>query len=184
MAQEWEIKSLGHACAATGEPFADGQTLVCCLIQTQEGYERRDYSLQGWDTARPANVISFWRTVYKAPPPPAPEPIRKETAESLLRQFMAKDDFSRANAIYILALMLERKRILVEKDIHTREDGVKLRIYEHKKTGEIFAIPDPNLKLADLDRVQREVEELLGISPNESASDAAPAEAQANDARA
>ncbi|MCS6772415.1 MAG: hypothetical protein NZ740_10410 [Kiritimatiellae bacterium] len=175
MAQDWDIKAVGHACAATGEPFVDGQTLVCCLVRTAEGYERLDYSLEGWERAHPDHVLSHWRTVYRAPPPPAPEPIRKETAESLLRQFMAKDDYSKANAIYILALLLERKRILVEKDVQIREDGVKLRIYEHRKTGEVLAIPDPQLKLAELDRVQREVEELLGVGRESSESEASPA---------
>ncbi len=164
MAQDWDIKARGHVCAATGEAFADGQPLVCCLVRTAEGYERRDYSIAGWESAPPADIVSFWRTKYEAPPPPAPEAIKKETAESLLRQYMAKDDFSRANAIYILALMLERKRILAEKDVQVREDGSKLRIYEHKKTGEIFTIPDPQLKLTELESVQKEVEDLLGLS--------------------
>lgn len=164
MAQDWDIKARGHVCAATGEAFVDGQSLVCCLVRTAEGYERRDYSIAGWESAPPADRVSFWRTTYESPPPPAPEAIKKETAESLLRQYMAKDDFSRANAIYILALMLERKRILSEKDVQVREDGTKLRIYEHKKTGEVFTIPDPQLKLTELEGVQKEVEDLLGIS--------------------
>lgn len=166
MAQDWQIKPLGHACAATGAAFEAGQTIVCCLVRTAEGYDRRDFSMAGWETARPPEVVSYWKTVYRTPPPPAPEPIRRETAESLLRQFIAKEDFSRANAIYILAVMLERKRLLIEKDVQIRGDGTKLRIYEHKKTGEIFTIPDPNLSLADLESVQREVEELLGGGPS------------------
>lgn len=164
MAQDWEIKARGHACAGTGEPFVDGQSLVSCLLHTPEGYERRDYSESGWASAPRDQIVSFWKTRYEAPPPPAPEALKKETAESLLRHFMAKEDYSRVNAIYILAVMLERKRVLAEKDVQFREDGTKIRIYEHKKTGEVFTIPDPQLKLNELDSVQREVEELLGLN--------------------
>jgi hypothetical protein len=164
MAQDWDIKARGHTCAATGDAFADGQEIVCCLVRTPDGFERRDYSTAGWNARPSGEVISFWKTVYRAPPPPAPEALKKETAESLLRRFMAKDDFSRKNAIYILALMLERKRVLAERDVQTREDGSKVRIYEHKKTGEVFSIPDPQLKLTDLEDVQREVEEMLGLN--------------------
>ena len=165
MAQEWEIKARGHVCAATGAAFTDGQPLVSTLVRGAEGYERRDYSEDGWKNAAPGEVVSTWKTVYRAPPPPAPEAVKKETAEALLRQNMAKDDFSRLNAIYILAVMLERKRILVEKDVQTREDGTKLRIYEHRKTGEVFTIPDPQLKLTELESVQQEVQDLLGLGP-------------------
>jgi hypothetical protein len=83
----------------------------------------------------------------------------------LLRQFMAKDDYSKLNIVYILAVMLERKRILAEKDVQKRDDGSRIRIYEHKKTGEIFTIPDPDLKLDELEAVQSEVASLLGIRP-------------------
>lgn len=170
MAQEWEIKARGHVCAATGAAFTDGQPLVSTLVRSAEGYERRDYSETGWAQTQPGDVVSTWKTVYRAPPPPAPEAVKKETAEALLRQYMAKDDFSRINAIYILAVMLERKRILVEKDVQTREDGTKLRIYEHRKTGEVFAIPDPQLKLTELEGVQQEVQDLLGLGPAASAA--------------
>lgn len=179
MGQDWDIKARGHLCAATGQPFADGQPLVSCLVRCEEGIERRDYSESGWSGAQRDSVVSYWKSVYHAPPPPAPEPLKKETAESLLRQYMAKDDYSRSKAIYILALMLERKRVLVEQDVQTREDGSKIRIYEHKKTGEVFTIPDPMLKLTELESVQREVEDLLGL--NHASSDpAAPTEAAAS----
>jgi len=64
--------------------------------------------------------------------------------------------------MYILAIMLERKRILAEKDIQKREDGTKVIVYEHKKTGEVFLIPDPGLQLDQLEHVQIEVVDLLG----------------------
>ena len=80
----------------------------------------------------------------------------------MLRQFMETEDPTRQNAIFILAVMLERRRILVERDMKTREDGLKVRFYEHRKTGEIFVVPDPGLRLDELEQVQQEVITLLG----------------------
>ena len=37
----------------------------------------------------------------------------------------------------------------------------KILIYEHVKTGEAFIIPDPRLKLDQLDAVQKEIYALL-----------------------
>ena len=127
-----------------------------------------DYSEAGWTDETRKDAISHWKGVYHAPPAKPEDPLKKGTVEALLREFMAKDDYSKLSVIYILAVMLERKRILAEKDVQKREDGSRIRIYEHKKTGEIFTIPDPDLKLNELEAVQAEVNTLLGIPPKKS----------------
>lgn len=79
---------------------------------------------------------------------------------------MAEQTPQHANARYILALMLERKRVL--KEVETRHtEGQLLRIYEHSKSGEVFLIPDPQLRLDQVASVQLEIAELLGApGPN------------------
>jgi hypothetical protein len=63
-------------------------------------------------------------------------------------------------ALYILAAMLERKRILKVKTQLSR-DGQRVFVYEHGKTGDLFQIQDPNLQLHQLEGVQHEVLHLL-----------------------
>lgn len=173
MSQDWVIRSRAHTCAISGEPFADGATIYSTLLRGAEGFERQDISEAKWAEAPRDAMVSFWRTTYQAPPPPAQEPLKKETVETLLRQYMSREDYSRINVVYILAVMLERKRVLIERDVQRKDDGAKLRIYEHKQTGEIFTIPDPELRLDQLGDVQKEVNELLGIGAP--ATPAAPA---------
>ena len=69
--------------------------------------------------------------------------------------------------------MLERKRILAERDIQTNENGTMVRVYEHRKTGETFLIPDPRLQLSQLEKVQEEVISMLGGPPKK--AEASPA---------
>lgn len=174
--QEWNIKSRSEACQACARPFADGEEFFSRLdFQGHEGYSRRDLCLACWDASAKQGALSVWKTVYRVPPPPPPEPLKKETAESLLRQLMESEDPSKKNTIYILAVMLERRRILAERDVQTRDDGVKVRVYEHKKTGETFLVPDPGLKLAELEQVQREVIGMLGGGRKEAEAAPAPA---------
>ena len=71
MSQDWVIKSRAHACAVSGEPFADGANIYSVLSRGEEGYVRADISEAHWQDAPRENVVSFWRTVYQAPPPPA-----------------------------------------------------------------------------------------------------------------
>ena len=101
---------------------------------------------------------------------------------------MEDEDDTRINVIYILAVMLERKRILVERDIQTKDDGTTIRVYEHRQSGETFLIPEPYLRLDQLEHVQTEVVEMLGgtpkkqeAAPQEAAEDTETTEASAND---
>lgn len=103
--------------------------------------------------------ISYWQGVYEEPPPPS-EAIQRETAESLLRKLIEQNDPRYAAAGYILAVMLERKRVLkVKEQIH--RDNQRVFIYEHPKSGDVFTIVDPNLQLNQLEQVQQDVAALL-----------------------
>ena len=163
MNQEWNIKDRGTFCQGCNKLFADDEVFFSKLTFEQEGYTRTDFCGMCWEKpAQRDGALSVWKSAFKAPVPATEEPLKKETAESLLRQFMETDDPSRRNVVFILTVMLERKRILAEKDVQIRDDGVKVRIYEHKKTGETFLVSDPGLKLAELEQVQEEVVALLG----------------------
>ena len=163
MNQEWNIKDRGTFCQGCNKLFADDEVFYSRLAFEQEGYTRTDFCAVCWEKpAQRDGALSVWKSIFKVPAPAAEEPLKKETAESLLRQFMETDDPSRRNVIFILTVMLERNRILAEKDVQIREDGVKVRIYEHKKTGETVLVSDPGLKLAELEQVQEEVVALLG----------------------
>ncbi len=100
------------------------------------------------------------------PAPPPPEAIQKENAETLLRKLVESTDPSHAAARYILAVMLERKKLLKHRDTVTDAQGNELLIYEHAQSGESFTVPDPHLRLDQLAEVQEHVAELLAPSSN------------------
>ena len=104
--------------------------------------------------------ISHWQGRYQSPPPPPPEAIRKDTAESLLRKLSEKKLPHYAGALYILAVMLERKRVLKVRG-QVREKGQRIFIYEHAKTGDVFTIAEPDLSAEKLGRIQHDVAELM-----------------------
>lgn len=162
--ESWQIKRRSDLCAGTNEPFADKEEIVTRLLFTDSGYVREDYRLAWWNEHKPDHGLSSWKSIFRIPPPPT-EVVKKENAETLLRKMVAKEDADDINAIYILAVMLERKKILAEKDVQIRDDKTKVRVYEHKKTGETFLVIDPELKLAEIEKVQEEVVGLLGGKP-------------------
>jgi hypothetical protein len=91
---------------------------------------------------------------------PTSEPIQKDTAETLLRKLIELNQPQYMPAGFILAVMLERKRLLKVKEQFMR-DGQRVFIYEHPKTGDVFTITDPDLRLDQLNDVQRDVAALL-----------------------
>ncbi|MDD5349367.1 MAG: hypothetical protein PHQ12_04065 [Chthoniobacteraceae bacterium] len=162
MANEWEIKGRSTVCTATGRAFADGEFFYTLLFTERGGFRREDLCEEAWQARDPARQpFSFWRSKFEVPPPPEPEPLGKQNAETLLRRTMAEPGEEHANLRYFLALMLERKRLLKPVEVK-EEDGKRLHLYLHAKTGELFVIPDPRLRLDQLESVQAEIAELLG----------------------
>ena len=152
----------------TGQPFADGETFYTLLYRDppHDALARRDVSAEGWKRLRADKTgltpFCFWRAKYSPPPPAPPETLPKTDAESFLRRYLAENRPEHARAVYILALMLERKRLLRPTDARTDEtDGRRLLFYEHTRTGETFVVIDPGLHLDQLQEVQREVAGLL-----------------------
>lgn len=161
MPAEWEIKSRAEACSVKGRAFAEGEYFYTLLFHDKAGFRREDLSEEAWrernDNIQP---FSFWRSKFEPPPPPAPEALPRGTAEDLLRRYMEESGDQHTNARYILSLMLERKRQLKQIEVKETAEGRTL-IYEHVKTGEVFVIPDPQLRLDQLEAVQNEVAALL-----------------------
>ena len=157
---EWAIKHRADACAVTHRPFATGEYFYTLLFHGADGYRREDLSEEAWRN-RNENIqpFSFWRSRYEPLSTPPAEPLAKENAEQLFRRLIASDN-PPANPCYVLAAMLERKRVL--KQIKTEESANRrVLIYEHGGTGDVFIVPDPQLRLDELESVQNEVAQLL-----------------------
>ena len=166
----WNIQSRASACQACSQPFADKQIYHTLLFDVPPDLRRSDICEPCWqkqntgDTRNRAGFISHWQGIYEAPS--VTDPIQKETAETLLRKLIEQNDPRYAPAGYILAVMLERKRVLKVKEQIVR-DGKRVFIYEQPATGDVFTIADPHLRLDQLEEVQRDVAALLehGLNP-------------------
>jgi hypothetical protein len=161
LTNEWPIKHRADVCARTQRPFQPGEQFYTLLFREGEGFRREDLSEEAW-AQRNENIrpFSFWKTRYEPPPAVPPEALAKESAEELLRRLLAQNDPVNANASYVLAVMLERKRVLKQVKTEQTEDRPVL-VYEHAKSGDVFIVPDARLRLDELEHVQHEVSQLL-----------------------
>jgi hypothetical protein len=164
-AESWHVRSRSRECCRTQRPFNDGETIVTALYPDPEssGYVRRDICLDAWKSEEEGaeKPFSFWKTTFSAP-------VGNENAaadeklspEEVLHRLVGEDEDHTENTRYILAVMLERRKILRETDSQITPNGI-LRVYEHRKSGEVFLIRDPNIPLAEVESIQKEVFELL-----------------------
>jgi hypothetical protein len=157
---EWAITHRADACAVTHRPFVPGEYFYTLLYHDADGYVREDLSEEAWRN-RNENIqpFSFWKSRYEPLPAKPPEPLARENAEQLFRRLIASKN-PPANACYVLAAMLERKRLLKQVKTEQGAHGHVL-IYEHGATGDVFIVPDPQLRLDELETVQNEVSKLL-----------------------
>jgi hypothetical protein len=160
MNQDWEIRKRSEACTLTNRPFSEGEFFFTAIFREGDGFRREDVSEEAWVARTDGDTpFSFWRSKFELPPPPPPEPLAKQDAESILRKLIEENSDATKNARYILALMLERKRILKPMD----SSDPDVLVYERAQTGETFLIPNPRLSLAQVPEVQKEVTALLGL---------------------
>lgn len=158
---EWAITHRADVCAMTHRPFVAGEYFYTLLYHGADGYRREDLSEEAWRN-RNENIqpFSFWKSRYEPLPPKPQETLPRESAEELFRRLVASEN-PPANACYVLAAMLERKRVLKQLKTESREGGRHVLIYEQSTTGDVFVVPDPQLRLDELEAVQNEVAELL-----------------------
>ena len=169
---DWNIQSRAHGCESCAQPFTDKQPYHTVLIEEHSELRRTDICEPCWQknfsatAPQQKNFISHWQGVYLAPPAAPVDAIQKENAETLLRKLIELNDPRHIPAGYILAVMLERKRILKVKE-QLQRDGHRVFVYEQPKTGDIFTIVDPALRLDQLEQVQHDVATLLehGFNP-------------------
>lgn len=174
MKEPWSIKSRAKECALSGTPFEPDQKIRAAIFPDPDssGYLRRDYNVEAWATREEDEVpFSTWITTYHPPViEEKAEDVVDEDPEALLRRMVDEDEEHTENARYILAVMLERQKLLRETDTQEIPSGL-LRVYEHRKTGDVFIIKDPQIPLAEVDQVQEEVRALLDPQPDPAPSE-------------
>ena len=168
MKEPWSIKSRSKTCAASEEAFEDGEKIRAAIFPDPEssGYLRKDYKVDAWEKSENDEIpFSTWLTTYTPPViEEKPEAVVQDDPETLLGKLIEEDEAHTENARYILAVMLERKKLLRETDTQELPTG-KLRVYEQRKSGDIYIIKDPQIPLSDVDKVQEEVRALLDPQP-------------------
>ncbi len=162
--ETWRLSVCSKHCYATNKAFEDNEPIVTALFLNPESgsYSRRDWSESAWDSLNKEelNHFSFWHSTYQRKAKGALLQEVENSIEAEFRRSLAEVDSSEESIIacYLLALLLERRKGLVEKDVKamTRADGSPywVRVYEFKSSNEVCFVEDPDIDLNSIDETQ------------------------------
>ncbi len=191
---DWNIHARAHACMKCAKEFSAGEIcrsavspFETVLVKTvfaerleeerlaaeagektkpHPEYVRLDFCDECWKSVSKGDVISAWKSAYVPPETADVDPLKKASPETLLRSLLeGEEPENHLPAIYMLSVILERKRILVERAVRVSPSGRPVHVYEHRKSGDILLIEDPGFEREQIPEVQAEIERLLGMRP-------------------
>jgi hypothetical protein len=188
---EYKVGRRAAECAATNQPFAEGQEVVSAIFDAEDGFERRDYDAVAFEAVEPS--YSFWRGRI----PQAREEQHRldfDLALEFFTRLVRDDEPEHLGLRFLLALLLGRKRRLKLKGF-SKKDGVEYQkcLLRGDEEDEELSLEVPKLDDAGRVDLQSQLNRLFGVeeapdsdagaeeSPDESAQDPAesPAEASA-----
>jgi hypothetical protein len=129
---EWEIKKTLGRCYGTSRELTVGEEYFAALVQTEAGFERRDFSTDYWEAQKP-EVYCFWKS--RVPNPQQKKKLFIDDAMLLafFDRLSTEVEPEKVNFRFVLTLILMRKRKL-KYDSSRNEDGRE--IWTLRVTGE------------------------------------------------
>jgi hypothetical protein len=169
MAGDYDIGKRTGKCSATERSLAEGESYYAVLLETAEGFERRDYTLDSWE-GPPEGAFCYWRG--RVPTKDRSKgPVVVDTA-LLMQLFMGLEEEeaqAKQQFRFILSLLLMRKRLLKLSGT-VEEDGKeywRLVLMSDKSEHRVL---NPQLSPQEVERLSAQLTAIL-------TGEAAPSEA-------
>lgn len=165
MNNNWEVQKNGTACLECETPFKDGESVNTVLYFNEDNtVTRKDFCSKCFTAEKKEGDCVFWKIKFKEKKKETSVVDKKAIVEELFKEYLHSSEPVHSKYCYIMALMLERKKVLVEKKnkkITNKSSGRRMFFYEHAKSGEVFIVHDPDIDLFEISSLQREITEIL-----------------------
>lgn len=119
---DYDVSRTAGACHATGRAFAEDEYFHSVILETEKGFERRDYALDAWPGAPEDAVCHF-----KSRMPRKEAPKKMFVDDSVLQTFFNRlegtTEPAKQRFRFVLALILLRKRVLRYENSRREGDG-------------------------------------------------------------
>ncbi|MBN1508547.1 MAG: hypothetical protein JW955_16985 [Sedimentisphaerales bacterium] len=156
---DWDIKRPLGECCGSGKRIESGQEYYGALVETEQGLERRDFSTEFWESARPS-VFCFWRTKLATPDQKKPLFVDDDMLMAFFERLAGETEPDKVNFRFVLALVLMRKRRL-KYDATRMVDGNEVWCLRVTGDKEIVGVVNPHLDEAQIEQLSSQIGQIL-----------------------
>ena len=140
---EWVIdKPLGQCCA-TGRVIAPGEEYYATLVQTEQGFARRDFCAEVWTQQKP-EVFCYWKTKLPTPDQKKQLFVDDDMLMAFFERLATETEQEKVNFRFVLTLVLMRRRRL-KYDSSKTQDGREIWRLRITGTQDFSEVVNPNL---------------------------------------
>ena len=158
---EWEIKKTLGECFGSGGVFEVGQEYFAALVESDQGLERRDYSVEYWDQNKP-ETYCFWKTKMADVEQKKKLFVDDEMLMAFFERLTEETAEEKINFRFVLTLILMRKRKL-KYDSSRIEDGKE--VWSLRVTGQDrhVEVVNPNLTEEQIEQLSGQMGEIMQV---------------------
>lgn len=156
---DYDVSRTEGTCYATGRAFTEDEYFFSVILETDKGFERRDYALDAWE-GPPEDAVCHFKT--RMPRKEAPK--RMFVDDSVLMTFFNRlegtTEPAKQRFRFVLALILLRKRVLRYENSHREGDGelwIMRQIGDRKK----HQVYNPGLSEDEIGEVTSQLGDVL-----------------------
>lgn len=172
MVDVWHIERGARTCAKTGEAIPPEVPYYSALLESDEGFLRRDFCAASWPDVEKGEFFSYWKNKGYAPRGDRRPPVDYDRVLDFFDALAGSDNRDRQLFRYVLALVLVRRRRLRLDDMGRTEQGDRLVVHDRRDGGKTLEIIAPEATREDLEKAQEKLNQLFDAD-FESGEDAA-----------
>jgi hypothetical protein len=156
---EWEInKPLGQCCGS-GRKIKYGEEYYGALVETEQGLQRRDFSVEYWEKEKP-QVFCYWKSRLPHPDQKKQVFVDDEMLMAFFERLACETEQEKINFRFVLALVLMRKRRLKYESSKT-EDGKEIWCLRVAGDKHIMDVINPHLDQEQISQLSAQIGQIL-----------------------
>ncbi|MGA2172739.1 MAG: hypothetical protein ABSG82_06995 [Sedimentisphaerales bacterium] len=158
---EWVIdKPLGQ-CYGTGRAIEPGEEYYATLVQTEQGFARRDFCANYWTEHKP-EVFCYWKSKLPRPDQKKQIFVDDDMLMVFFNRLETETEQEKINFRFVLALVLMRKRRL-KYDSSRMDDGKDVWRLRITRTQDFVEVVNPNLDESQVAQLTTHIGEILQV---------------------
>ncbi|OQA01469.1 MAG: hypothetical protein BWY69_01358 [Planctomycetes bacterium ADurb.Bin401] len=158
---EWEIHKPLGTCSGTGKAIEPEEEYIATLVETPEGMQRKDYSLEFWNENKP-QVYCYWKSVMPKPDQKKQLFIDDNMLMAFFERLATETEQEKLNFRFVLALILMRKRLL-KYDSSKMDNGNEIWVLKVSGKEQIAQVINPHLTEDQIEQLSEQLGQILQV---------------------